>query len=388
MNSDMLHRTTRFFISGFCVLIFGCRSPLNYRIGIYGVPSTNSFPVLAETGFNTVVGSASTGYLDAAQKNGLKVLAAPGSQAGPNFDPLAAQSAVRKFDRHPALWSWYLVDEPDLNQISPDAVREANSTVKKAGAIKPTSLVLYKGSEALHYANIADITMIDRYPIAWQPLAAFSQHVGMVRLALGPKKPLMAVIQAFDWSYFPELVPGETNLRAPTFAELRCMTYLALAERANGLFYYAYDSGGWKMEEQPDSWNNLKKVVKEVRERLPLFEGEPIWWAHEQKFEDGFKGWNEVGQSSIKLSLLRVKKSNQHISAGDYILAVNNMDKMISARFTAPPELKSDLDVFEENRMVNISGGWVRDTFEPYAVHIYGPLAVSANATRETPPSP
>jgi len=376
----MLSRTILVLISGFFVFVFGCRSPLNYPIGIYGVP-TDSLPILAEAGFNTVVGSAATSYLDAAQKNGLKVLAAPGSQAGANFDSKTARIAVRKFDRHPALWSWYLVDEPDLNQVSPDAVRQANSIVKKAGATKPTSLVLYKGSEALHYANIADITMIDRYPIAWQPLAAFSQHVGMVRLALGPKKPLIAVIQAFDWSYFSELVPGETNLRAPTFAELRCMTYLALAERANGLFYYAYDSGGWKMDGQPDSWNNLKEVVKEVNERLPFFEAEPIWWAHQRKFEDGFKGWNEVGQSSINLLRLRVKRGNQHISAGDYILAVNNMDRMISVRFTAPAELGSDLAVFEEERTVNISSGWIKETFEPYAVHIYGPLAVLPKAS-------
>ena len=171
------------------------------------------------------------------------------------------------------------VDEPDLNAIPPAQVAEACRCLKAAGARKPTALVLCRGYEALHYAHLADITMVDRYPVAWLPLANFGQHVTMTRLALGPHKPLIAVIQAFDWSACPELLPGETNFRPPTHAEIRCMTYEALARGANGLFYYAYDAGRWQIREHPETWEALRSVVQEVRSRLPLFQAEPRWWA-------------------------------------------------------------------------------------------------------------
>ena len=48
------------------------------------------------------------------------------------------------------------------------------------------------------------------------------------------------------------------------------MTYEALARGATGLFYFAFDAG-WKMREHPETWAALTNVVREINERLPLF---------------------------------------------------------------------------------------------------------------------
>src|SRR5204862_1578754 len=140
-----------------------------------------------------------------------------------------ARQAIGQVDGQPALCAWYLNDEPDLNLISPDQVKSAQGFMKSLAPSKPTALVIFQGYEARDYANITDVLMVDRYPIPWLPLANFGQHIQMARLALPPNKPLIAVIQAFDWSLSPELLPGERNLRPPTETELRCMTYDALA---------------------------------------------------------------------------------------------------------------------------------------------------------------
>lgn len=309
---------------------------LFYPIGIYAVPDTNDFPLLHQTGFNIVVGPAEKSYLDAAKKFDLKVLASPGSHAGQSFQPDLAKKNVRRFDSHSALWAWYLSDEPDLNLVPPDDVAEANRIVKKAGAKKPTALVISKGNEALHYANIAGITMIDRYPVPWLPLANFPQHLEMTRLALGKNKPMLAVIQAFDWNNYRSVLGGQSGLRPPTFAEIRCMTYCALATGANGLFYYGFESGHWKIKEHPETWDALARVVNEIKEREPLFKAEHFWQPYQHKFGDGYNGFNEALNSSVCPAWLRVKSGNEEIPRGTYLLAVNNTTNYFDYKITLP----------------------------------------------------
>lgn len=389
-----------------------CRSPqVNatldfYPLGIYGVKSTNDFPTIRAAGFNVVVGPATASYLDHAHAAGLSVLASPGTAAGPGFNPQAARSAVKELDGHPALWAWYVVDEPDLNLVPPGDVVHANKVIRQAGATKPTALVIYQGYEALHYANLTDFMMVDRYPIPWLPLANFGQHVEMTRLALGPDKPLLAVIQAFDWNSSRELLRGETNLRPPTYAEMRCMTYEALARGANGLFYFRFQAGG-NNPDQEETWEALKAVVREVNDRRALFQGRRLWWPKQHEFGNRATRFNEALQSSITSILLRVETGDANVPAGDYLVAVNNttnthtywcrlplpgqaapgsrLHNPVAAELTqrnwkraipkeTTPGFPATIPVFGEARSIQPLNNWIKDTFEGYAVHVYGPL--------------
>lgn len=361
------------------LLSTACRTkPLRfYPIGIYGVPSTNDLVTVRKAGFNLVSGPAREDYLDAAASLGLGVMASPGTSAGPVFNSMTARSVVHQFDSHPALWAWYLVDEPDMNRVPPEQVTNANRFIKNLPARKPTTLVIYHGYTSIDYANITDITMIDHYPIPWLPLANFPQHLRMTRLSLGKKKPMIAVLQAFDWSAYPEQLPGETNLRPPTHAEMRCMAYCALAQRANGLFFYAFEGGDWKIQEHPEVWEDLKKVVSEVRHYLPLFEAEHIWWPSHSHYGDSSKRFNSALDASISVSLLRVEKGNPFVIPGDYVLGVNTTDQSHVYSFTVPHLSLSAVSVLGEDRLIAILNTWIEDEFEPYAVHIYGPLPLS-----------
>jgi hypothetical protein len=344
-----------------------------YPLGIYAA-GPNDLKTVREAGFNLVTGPADKSYLDSAQGLSLKVLASPQTSAGPTFSASAARHAIGAFDSHPALWAWYLIDEPDLNRISPNDVSRAHRFLKSLGAGKPTALVLYQGYNALDYAHLSDILMIDRYPIPWLPLANFPQHVRMARLALGKRAPLVAVIQAFDWSKHPDLLPNEKDLRPPTFDEVRCMTYAALVQRATGLFYYCYDDGRWKMAEHPGVWDDLKRVVNEVNDRLPLFQAEHVWWPYVHRFQDPAIRFNAALESSVTPALLRVRIGNQSVPAGDYILTVNNTGKKHVYGVYLPRPMHGTLPVFGEGRARLIQDNWVDDEFEPYAIHVYGPL--------------
>lgn len=75
--------------------------------------------------------------MDAAARLGLGVIASPGSSAGSSFDAAKVRETVRRWDRHPALSGWYLIDEPDLNEVPAEQVALARDTVKSAGAQNP-----------------------------------------------------------------------------------------------------------------------------------------------------------------------------------------------------------------------------------------------------------
>lgn len=360
-----------------CWISAGCQHPDRnfYPIGVYGARESEELAVLKAVGFNAVRGPARKEYLDAASRLGIRVLATPNTTAGDKFQSERARAAVEQFDSHPALWAWYVVDEPDLNLVSPERVRQANRFLKQSGATKPTALVLYQGSAALDYANITDILMVDRYPIPWLPLANFPQHLRQGRLALGPEKPLIAVIQAFDWSYYPDLLSVEgVEHRAPSYEELRCMTYLALTQRAAGIFYYCFADSRWDIREHPETWSALQLVVQELNERLPLFQGEHRWWPMRHDFEGEGGGFNAALESSISTSLVRVEKGNETVPSGDYIVSVNNTDQQQVYSMRLPGKASGVLPVFEEDRSLIVEKHWMRDKFAPYEVHIYGPL--------------
>jgi len=337
----------------------GCRvaRPGIYPIGLYSVGSETNLAEIAEAGFSLVAGPAQRGFLDEAKANGIGVMASPGSSAGENFDASKVRSTVGRFDRHPALWSWYLIDEPDMQRVSPEKVEAAHRFVKRLGATKPTSLVLYQGDSAKWYGDIADITMVDRYPVPWLPLANFSQHIHKSRLATNAERPLIAVIQSFDWAAMPEsILPGEENLRPPTELELRSMTYSALARGANGIFYYSYADMRLSERKYPELWKALKRVVGEVRRREALFAAEHVWWPKAHHFENQDTRFNAALEASVQSVLLRVKRGDGLLPPGHYILAVNTTPLPHTYRFRLPWKTTGQVPVLEEGRHATTDG--------------------------------
>ena len=354
----------------------GCRvaRPDAYPIGLYSVGSVTNLAEIADAGFSLVAGPARRGFLDAAKANGIGVMASPGSTAGAHFNAAKVRSTVAKLDGHPALWSWYLIDEPDMHSVSPEKVKAAHRFVKRLGATKPTSLVLYQGDSAKWYGDIADITMVDRYPVPWLPLANFSQHIHKTRLATNAERPLIAVIQSFDWTAHQSMLPGEENLRPPTERELRSMTYSSLARGANGIFYYSYADMRLKERKYPELWKSLKRVVGEVRRREALFAAEHVWWPKAHHFENQDTRFNAALEASVQSVLLQVKRGDGLLPPGHYILAVNTTSLPHTYRFRLPWETTGQVPVLEEGRHATTDGSWVVDRYAPFAVHVYGPL--------------
>ena len=354
----------------------GCRSARwdCYPIGLFGVKNTNDLELVAAAGFNVVTGPATRSWLDNARAAGLGVLAFPGVTAGPQFDREKGAKVLQAFDRHRAVWGWYLSDEPDLHRIDPVHVAEACRWWKQAGATKPVAITVYHGATAAHYGVEADVVFVDRYPVPWQPLAGFSQQLQLARLAIGPKKKLVGVVQAFDWSYHTDAISAPGPFRPPTYDELRCMTYCALVQGADGLFYYTFDDGRWRMREHLGTWRDLHAVVSEVNARQALFAGKRKWWPKQHTYANPSDGFNEALDSSIISALLVVKRGQGDCPGGEYLVAVNTTSRTIEYVINSPWRGLLYVPVFGEQRVIGVVNDRLRDVFGPYAVRVYGPV--------------
>ena len=345
-----------------------------YPIGAYGVGSVEDLRFAKRIGLNTVRCGARKGLLDAAKDLGMKVLATPGTSAGEEFSREKAVRTVIEFDDHEALWSWYLVDEPSLNRVSPRHVREAYEWMKYSGAKKPISIVMYRSGRGDRYADFADMLLVDRYPIPWMPVANFVKHMNNGRLIVGDEKPLIPIIQTFNWENAGAVLDLDIPLRAPRYDELRCMTYCSLLKGADGLFFYSLEQGDWAIRDDPGQLASLRAVLEEVNERLPLFKGTHKWWPQYQRFGGPDNRFNEALDGTIASALIHVDEGNATVARGSYIVAANTTKKSIPYSTTLPDGSAETIPVLGEDRSVHIEEGWLEDDFAPYSVRVYGPL--------------
>lgn len=354
----------------------GCATrPAFFPVGVYGAPKED-LPLVKHAGFNTVFAVASQDYLDAARQAGLKVLATAGTSAGQGFDPARARLAVASLDAHPALWSWYLIDEPDLHNVPPGEVVAARRHFRRVGARKPTSLVVFDGGSAADYGSIPDWMMVDRYPVPWAPIWTFGHHVRLARLGTPGRTPLVAVLQAFSWEHYPDMLgpsyPGP--FRPPTQLEMENMAHQAMVVGVDGLFFYAWKARDWDATSEPGFHGALTNVLSMVQERLPLFQAEKEWWPYWARFKPADPERDQTVGAPVKSAWLRVRRGTPRVPAGHYWVGVNVMEEPVTMEFKLPVFTLNDHLTSLDGKTYPVENQWVRLSHGALETVILGPF--------------
>jgi hypothetical protein len=244
-----------------------------FPIGIYGAARAD-FAELAAAGFNAVQLSAPDWaslepLLRRAGEEGLRALLA--------FHSPVAQKEIRENALYSPICkgvvhAWYLDDEPEGRSVSPKSVRRSRDLLRRMGFREPGAIALLRSWRIRDYAPAADVFMSDPYPVPFNPLSWQGTALDEIRDTIGgdPEKQAWAVIQAFGWQYSSAQARATGLARVPTPEEVRALTYVALCHGAEGLYYYTYGGGRYRIEDHPDLWQGLKSTVREVRNLLPL----------------------------------------------------------------------------------------------------------------------
>jgi hypothetical protein len=294
----------RLGVLGCLAVLCGCAASQPIRFGMFKVPQ-NDLAGARALGMDFVVGSSSSEYLDAASDQNLKVIIpAAGSRRGN------------------VVMGSILSDEPDLHGIAPKQIHVEYKEARHRGT-RPIFLNVSSGYSVEAYGRDCDIVMFDWFPVNWTPLETFYGHLRAARLAAGDK-PFFAVIQLFDWSKYPELMPAG-NYRKPTAAEIKAMTLWAAMNGAHGVAYYPYDDGHWTLAEAPELAAAIRQSIALVRDYDWLFEMPRAWIHYPFEFQSAADKTNSIAETSIAI---RAARAPEHHGT-TFVVAANTTDRAI-----------------------------------------------------------
>lgn len=255
---------------------------------------------------------------------------------------------------HPGLAGFYTVDE-----AAPGLAPTMFDQYQRLRSFKPDGVTfgaLLHPNTVSYWRDTIDMLAMDPYPLygaepaTGYPLNLVSQYTAATREGVMNSRPIVTVLQFFK---------GTSNSRWPTREELRNMTYMAIAEGANGVIYWslgarALDSvcSGW-CAEKVGHFEDLKAVMNEL------------------------KGLEPALTSIDRPELLRGNSNPAEIhtrvkavNGKSYLFASNNSASSVSATFTWT-DTSGSVTAYGEGRSLPISGAGFSDVFTPYQAHVY-----------------
>jgi len=172
---------------------------------------------------------------------------------------------------------WYLDDEPHGPGRQPDDITRQYEQWARWDPTHPMFLLHNRPAEFVRYAPACDIFATDSYPIRTGDDAPLRPVAAWTRAAVDSvfgRKPVWIALQCYTVKAVSEAGKSRDGVpRLPTEEELRCLSYLALAEGARGLLWYAFDDTYYNngairgvniAEEFPEFWEALKRVIAET----------------------------------------------------------------------------------------------------------------------------
>lgn len=314
----------------------------------YGAGSRD-FPFLRDLGFTGAVLSVNRGTVrevaDAAARAGLRLVVRADDEA-----------AVRALADSGALLGWYVEDEPEGRSVPVEEIRARVRKIRDAGSCHPTYMAMVRPEFAGDYRGTADILLMDQYPIPANALVWLSRSMEEARRATAGE--VWAVIQIFGGQGWQ----GSGWERAPTFEEMKALSYLAVVHGARGLFFYTVKDGNYDLRLDAPHREDLARLLRELGALGPWLLGASA--AAPAFVPTGLHAFAPDGTAPVHARLL---------ASGDrkVLIAVNVLDKTVQGRLTG---LSDGVPVFKEHfsgRNYVVRDLNIVDEFKPYAVKIY-----------------
>lgn len=316
-----------------------------FPIGIYG----GEPEALKGTGFNLIVrdiaggagGGVGIDFLNRCQENGIMVSMGLSGLLRAHL-PFQAPKAIEPYKDHPAVFAWYICDEPDhsLWTVAPPEVRLATSLLHKADPNHITWAVVmpWADSNIYQYADSVDIITTDDYPFNSfanyepYPTAHIGKTLGVLKRAVKSQRPIWLVTESYG------NVTGEQ-----TYAD----AYMALVHGAEGLIFFSFEDSFNK----PERWSKLRDLSLELKELAPII-------------------LSPDSKREVKVDNERIHFLGKEYKGKFYLISVNGSGgEQKGVKFSLP--LRGKARVLFEGREVEIKGGVLVDDFAGYQRHVY-----------------
>lgn len=255
---------------------------------------------------------------------------------------------------HPAFLGFYAADECQGSLA--ESVFAHYQRMKQAD---PDGLVLgtlLAGPDLPLWRDALDVIATDPYPLygaepaGGYPLERVAQWTRMAREAVMGSRPVIAVLQFFQFT---------SRGRWPTGRELRNMSYMAIAEGANGLLYWSLGANAlasvckdWCVE-RVEYFSRLKAVLEELKslEEVLASPDRP-----------------DLLAAASPAEALRVRVKSQ--GGAVWLIAANTSNASVEATFSLATTCTS-AETLGDGRVIEIEDARVRDTLGPYEARVY-----------------
>ena len=336
--------------------------PHGFPIGWYDSVDYLDTPAkIADEGINAVIpytGFSNSekvkAYLDKAAAAELKVVVEiPRDAVTKQFTEQVIQF-VRDLKSHPAIFGWYLYDEPNSNTITPTALKQMYRAIKAEDPEHTIAVAFNRLFRMVKYFGAFDVALYDKYPALYDSPEFTGFQKGIFKTLVDT-----AVNLTKGRSDFWYIVQGygensngkpQFNKRLPTEAEERYMVYTAILAKADGLFFWAH----YRSQQE---WINsvLTPIVKELQNYLPAIT------------KGALDARLTIDNSAIQAQIYQVPDTQNLL-----LIAINHSNRLLKTAIAIENSIKANYAMLlAEDRSVDISRGLLTDTFEPYAVHVY-----------------
>ncbi len=374
-----------FWITCLCICIAApVGAQTDFLIGWWTDPdNSTAWAGYAASGANFLHLTGATEYdvpqimtaLDIAQSLGLKVSISLTRTEHTSWPWSAAQFTgfVNAIKGHPAIWGWYLADEPELSS-APEVSRERllrspgyYPLIKAEDPARPAWLV-FSGSVKSGWDGTADAFGVDLYPGSGAAEFGNTQlrraydiwKAGLNSRPDNGAAPFIAVMQGFG--------SGRGPWRDLTAGEFRYLVFSAVAQGVDKILFWC---DRWANRGSLGSVAQLLGFIREMRAEL----------------EKGVPNDSAivVSESADRLAYLHGAAGNRHI-----VLAVNIANRssiegapLPEVRFSLPAGFSTrTVEVLNEGRSIPVKAGAFSDAFARFEVHAY-----AFTRTPEQPPA-
>ena len=354
----------------------------------FGFMGAGDSTYVAAKGFNTLhnynvhhlTPDKAREYLDTIHAAGLKVFFGPyrklkqgffgfEGEAKPGISDRELEGVkdyVRALMDHPAVLGWYLCDEPRGAKFR-EALARVYRELRELDPYHPC-IALDNGAQGcVDLQNAGDIVYVDPYPGfatdggTVKPITYVSSNVEAIYAGLTRKIPVWLAPQSFSYGDFI----GDPAIRAPTYLEERCMTYLGIVKNAKAIVYYKIgtpeaaksdkkgNAGMYSLSSPGLATGLLEGLGQEIKALSPAL----LLPASGRK----------VAVSSDKVFFM-LKENGKDF----YLFTVNSGEEPVEARITVTGLGARKLFVVCEGRELrSADDGVIADRFGKYEAHVY-----------------
>ena len=251
---------------------------------------------------------------------------------------------IKTFRDHPALLGWYISDEPNGTNVTPEQLEEIYRTIKENDPWHPVSIVFMSPFiVAKRYADALDVVMADPYPIPDHPVSMPGDVADQLRTEFKGKRPFWIVPQAFGG--------GELWSREPTIQEIRSMTWQSIINGATGIQYFVRQGLNY-FPKSSAMWSECGRMATEVAELTP-------WLLSDEM--------TLPVQSYSKNVIVSSRVHNGQL----VIMAVNRINEPVSTSFRITGFYNGSARVLFENRFISVKSGVLSDQIAPFGSQVY-----------------